>query len=159
MKVDIKNAYNSIRRDAALEQVRIQCPEAYSWSRWCLTGSNWLFLGKHVVECKTGVQQGDPLAPLLFSLGLHQAVEALADVPGLCQLWYLDDGALSGPAPVVSAAFSKLQVALAKLGLHLNLAKCEIYKRGPTSIGGHWWRVCGITRTRSWWWTALSWMC
>ena len=45
----------------------------------------------------TGVQQGDPLGPLLSALVLHPLVHRIRDC---CQLlfhaWYLDDGTVIG---------------------------------------------------------------
>ena len=136
LKIDVKNAYNSIHRHSCLEQVRKLCPEVLGWARWSHAGNSWLYLGRHIIECKTGVQQGDPLAPLLFSLGLHPAIEAIADTPELRQLWYLDDGVLYGRASVVAAAFVKLRAALFKIGLVPNLSKCEIYQCGSSPPTG-----------------------
>jgi len=39
------------------------------------------------------VQQGDPLAPLLFSLSLYKAIQACTEVPGTMQLWFLTTAA------------------------------------------------------------------
>ncbi|KAL5479454.1 hypothetical protein EMCRGX_G022979 [Ephydatia muelleri] len=49
----------------------------------------------------SGVQQGDPLDPLLFALVLNDTITKIAQDP-LCgslqsNFWYLDDGVLSGP--------------------------------------------------------------
>eukprot|EP00731_Ephydatia_muelleri_P031035 Em0022g549a len=56
----------------------------------------WHPLGKITSEC--GVQQDDPLGPLLFSLALHKLVSSIDADDGcsdlLLQTWYLDDGSL-----------------------------------------------------------------
>ena len=47
-----------------------------------------------------GVQQGDPLGPLLFTLVLHKLVMTLDAELGadlLSNVWFLDDGVLRGP--------------------------------------------------------------
>ena len=49
---------------------------------------------------KSGVQQGDPLGPLFFSLVLNVLISAItkdSSCPLLFHAWYLDDGALAGP--------------------------------------------------------------
>jgi hypothetical protein len=109
VKVDLSNAYNSIDRTTCLREVRDRCPELAHWASWCLAGPSEIYFGQEVLECQAGVQQGDPLAPLLFSLGLQGAIECLDATEGLNQVWYLDDGGLRGPAPVVEKAFTVLQ--------------------------------------------------
>ena len=80
-----------------------------------------------ILPCSTGVQQGDPLAPLLFSVGLHLVLEELLAIPELRQIWFLDDGILRGKAPAVRLAFAQLQEKLASIGLSINPSKCELY--------------------------------
>ena len=77
--------------------------------------------------CSTGVQQGDPLAPLLFSVGLHAVVEKLATIPELKQLWFLEDGILRGYTATVRKAFDIMRKELFAVGLFVNLSKCELY--------------------------------
>ena len=60
-----------------------------------------------------GVQQGDPLGPLLFSLVLHKLVHTFAsDSEGsglLFNMWYLDNGTLAGPKVAVNRAIYLIQ--------------------------------------------------
>ena len=84
-------------------------------------------MGEHIVLCQTGVQQGDPLAPLLFSLGLHEAVEACAEVRDILQQWFLDDGCLRGKFQSLAEALRVLVPALRTVGLEVNEKKCELY--------------------------------
>ena len=70
LKIDIANAYNTIDREACLAGVAKFCPDALRWARWCLDGASRVY-DSEVIPCTKGVQQGDPLAPMLFSVGLH----------------------------------------------------------------------------------------
>eukprot|EP00731_Ephydatia_muelleri_P017769 Em0010g867a len=88
---------------------------------------------------ESGVQQGDPLGPLLFALVLQKLVSSL-DADDECaeillQAWYLDDGALAGTRPAVLSALHLIEELGPALGLHVNLAKCELFsRRGNTSF-------------------------
>ena len=51
------------------------------------------------------------------------------------QVWYLDDGALVGTCPAVLHALHLIEDLGPALGLHVNLAKCELFsRRGNTSF-------------------------
>ncbi|KAH3758865.1 hypothetical protein Pelo_9304 [Pelomyxa schiedti] len=52
--------------------------------------------------------------------------------PVVHHLFYLDDGTLIGPTKDCLKAFTYLQNALPKLGLHLNPAKCTIFNKDTT---------------------------
>ena len=82
--------YNTINRETCLRGVHRHCPQLLRWASWSLNGPSILHMREHNILCQTGAQQGDPLAPLLFSLGLHEAIEAGAQ--GLAQQWFLDEG-------------------------------------------------------------------
>ena len=75
------------------------------------------------VMSKTGVQQGDPLSSLLFSLTIDTATRA-ADTD--INVWYLDDGTLAGPLPSVLTSIERVRKEVEKCGLHLNEKKCEV---------------------------------
>ena len=115
--MDIKNACNTINREACLRGVQRHCPQLLLWAIWSLSGPSILHMGEHVILCQTGVQQGDPLTPLLFSLGLHEAVEACAEVTGLSQQWFLDDGALRAKFRALENALRVLEPALRNIAL------------------------------------------
>ena len=60
-----------------------------------------------------GVQQGDHLGPLLFSLVLHKLVQSIASDSECSELlfnmWYLDDGTLAGLKAAVNRAILLIQ--------------------------------------------------
>ena len=75
--------------------------------------------------CTTGVQQGEPLSPVLFCAGIAPLIQAVADYfPEVEQLWYLDEGLLYGDAAHVSACLVLIQKRMPLLNMELNLQKC-----------------------------------
>ena len=56
-----------------------------------------LFCGAIVLWSTTGVQQGDPLGPLLFATDLNSALRGLTTPASGLEAWYLNDGAILGP--------------------------------------------------------------
>ena len=127
LKIDIANAYNTIDRQACLAGVAKFCPDLLRWARWCLDGANHVYYDHEVILCSRGVQQGDPLAPMLFSVGLHLVAERLLSMPELRSILFLDDAILRGKVDNVHAAFTMLRKELLKIGLAVSLRKCEIY--------------------------------
>ena len=100
-----------------------------AWMESCYSCHPLLHLGKDVIHSCCGVQQGDPLGPLGFSLTLHLIVERIkAEVPSLAlNAWYLDDGTLVGPPEGLSAALDIIERDSPPLGLHLNRAKSLLF--------------------------------
>ncbi|KAL5478022.1 hypothetical protein EMCRGX_G024897 [Ephydatia muelleri] len=83
------------------------------------------------ISSESGVQQGDPLGPLLFALVLQKLISSVdADdecMDLLCQAWYLDDGALAGNRPAVLRAMHIIEEMGPALGLYINFTKCELF--------------------------------
>ena len=130
LKVDIANAYNRISREACLAGVKKYCPDIGRWAHWCLNGTSRIYYDKYVIPCATGVQQGDPLAPALFSIGLHADIERLFAIHTLRQIWFLDEWLLRGKPQLVANALAKLRSWQRSTCKHAQ--KCELYL-APTS--------------------------
>ena len=88
----MKNAFNAVSRQAVVEECATFSPEILPWVSWCY-GSHPLLW--HPRSSESGVQQGDPLGPLLFALVLQKLISNVdADDESMYhQAWYVDDGA------------------------------------------------------------------
>ena len=137
LKVDLKNAFNCVSREAFLEQVRRHFPELEAWAGWCYEDPSCLWYDVWEIPSDEGVQQGDPLGPLLFSLVVDELVKRIAaEQPGLVlNLWYLDDGVLGGSVADVRAAYDIILRHGPGMGLNINDAKCELIFRGADAPG------------------------
>ncbi|GJZ62446.1 putative reverse transcriptase domain-containing protein [Tanacetum coccineum] len=86
------------------------------------------YVGDDYIWSTTGVQQGDPLGPLLFALVLHPLVHRIRDC---CQLlfhaWYLDDGTIIGDTKEVAKAIDIIRAEGPRLGLELNIKKTKVF--------------------------------
>ena len=137
VKIDFQNAFNCIDRSVFFRGVAEFMPGLCRWVEWCHGASAHLVFGKHNLSSQSGLQQGDPLGPLLFSLALRPVATELVGLGrdgnagrklDLC-FFYLDDGFLAGDLEIVSqalATFAQLCRACPALGLTLELSKSEL---------------------------------
>ena len=130
VKLDVSNAFNSVRRDAMLETVRARAPAIYPLVWQGYNAAAPLFIGDSKIMSQTGIQQGDPLSALLFSLTVDFAARA-ADTD--INVWYLDDGTLAGPMPSVVSSVHRVKAEMDKIGLSINATKCEVTFMGTFS--------------------------
>lgn len=128
LKLDFKNAFNSIRRDKMLEAVMAHVPQIYPFVFSCYSSPSTLFLRESTIQSAEGVQQGDPLGPLLFCLTIHPLITPLISE---LRIFYLDDGTLGGPEEDVLQDLEYVEREAATLGLQLNHAKTELICEEP----------------------------
>ncbi|KAL5463490.1 hypothetical protein EMCRGX_G032386 [Ephydatia muelleri] len=123
--------------NAVLENCAEFFPEIFPWTLWCYGVHLKLWHPMGMLRSATGVQQGDPLGPLLFSLVLHGLILKIAedDMCGelLFNKWYLDDGVLAGTSLSVRAALDVISSLGPSLGLYINFAKCEVFGKAELS--------------------------
>jgi hypothetical protein len=123
VKLDFTNAFNSIHRDVVLKAVSDIAPELYCFCNSAYSSSSILKFGRFTILSQEGVQQGDPLGPLLFCLAVHPILSSLVS---LFVAGYLDDFTIGGPVSSVSRDVEFIRAEGAKIGLDLNTSKCEL---------------------------------
>ena len=114
MKFDFRNAFNSLRRDKMVTAVEELVLELLPLVLSAYGSPSSLFFGEVVIQSSKGVQQGDPLGPLLFCLTTHNMVQQLRSE---LNLFYLDDGTLGGSLDEVLVDFQKVEQSAGELGL------------------------------------------
>ena len=120
---DATNAFGSLPRQKVLDGTRARLPElTLTVQRWLGTPTTHVMWDNtctgHVVTVSAGVDQGCPLSPLLFALGLAEALETIAG-----RLAALDDSAklfayLDDVVVVVPCARSAQAAAVVQEVLH-----------------------------------------
>ncbi len=127
LTIDFKNAFNTVSRSAFLRACREHLPSVSAWASWCYSSPSRLLFSGHVISSSAGVQQGDNLGPLLFSLALHPTLLRMKAVAGVdLVIGYLDDVVIAGDDAAVLETLGILRHALGDLDLGLNLRKCEL---------------------------------
>ena len=118
LTVDFSNVFNLVDRSTLLREVRLRCPSISLWVEFLYGHAARLYLGDGHIMSATGVQQCDPLGPLIFPLVLHPLIHHIRDsCKLLLHAWYLDDVTLVGDSEEVAK----------DLSLELNIRKTEIF--------------------------------
>ena len=136
-KVDLKSAFQKVKRQPAFAAVEEKVPEVASVMRswysgpvqhlWRTAGGNF-----ETVDSHTGFDQGCPLAAAAFSVAqrivLERFLEELRRIDPQAKMYsYLDDTYLVLAPATASLALTGLNQALAPIGLALNARKTAVW--------------------------------
>ena len=95
LKINMRNAFNILRRDSFLSVARVRTPGIYNFLWQFYSSPTRLFFGEEKSASETGIQQEDPIGPALFALSVDEAARG---VQSEFNVWYLDDTTL-GDSP------------------------------------------------------------
>ncbi|XP_062512057.1 uncharacterized protein LOC134187899 [Corticium candelabrum] len=124
----MSNAFNNCDRTTFLRRLHRELPELFGWVQWSYHKPAELRFGNRKLTSSTGVQQGDPLGPLLFSLVILDLVDEIGPLNDInLKLWYLDDGNFVGHRCKVASLLEQMKSKGSRYGLQLNMSKCEIF--------------------------------
>jgi hypothetical protein len=114
LKLDFKNAFNSVERNCILKEVQCHTPLLYPYLYQCYRNPSTLFFGNHLISSFVGAQQGDPCGSMIFSLAIQPTILSL---DSQLNIWYLNDGTLADYPEVVLSDFKKVIYLSRKNGL------------------------------------------
>ena len=123
LKLDFRNAFNSMRRDKMLLAVHETAPELFDFVNAAYDHPSFLFCGDHNLESSEEVQQGDSLGPLLFYLTIQPL---LLKLQSAFSVFYLDDGTTGESAEDILHDLRIVEYEARLAGLELNHAKTEL---------------------------------
>ena len=129
LQTDFSNAFNSVKRSHLLGSAKVLMPSINSFASFCYSKHSDLFFNSSTVDSQTGVQQGDPLGPLLFSFDIWPLIgEIESKIPNRLQhCWYLDDGIIAETEIELCKALEILSLSGEIFVLELRKNKCELW--------------------------------
>ena len=123
--VDASNAFNSLNRAAALNNIRVLCPLIATYVTNTLRIPARLFVvGGNELKSAEGTTLGDPLAMLMYAISLQLLISLLHNRSTAKQCWFADNATGAGPLEEVKQWWDELRGAGPPLGYYPNPKKC-----------------------------------
>ncbi len=117
--VDASNAFNSLNRQVALQNIRRLCPSIATTLISTYRDSTDLFVDGSSLLSQEGTTQGDPLALPMYALA---TIPLIRKLPGTQQVWYADDASATGGSGDLRA-WDDLCSKGPAYGYHVNASK------------------------------------
>ena len=119
--VDASNAFNSLNRQVALQNIRRLCPPLATILINTYRAPTELFVDGDVLLSQEGTTQGDPLAMPMYALATIPLIKRL---DGNCmQVWYADDAAAAGKIAALRDWWDRLTTSGPGFGYFPNASK------------------------------------
>ena len=131
LKVDFRNAFNSgLRRDIMLDAIKEFIPELLPFISSAYSALSVLLGEGEQILSSEGIQQGDPIGPLLFCISIHKLVSCLTSE---FKVFYLDDGTIGGNLDDIATDLKRIEEHGEVLGLFLDVDKSELMSHDPST--------------------------
>ena len=123
--VDASNAFNSLNRAAALNNIRVLCLliAAYVTNTYRVPARLFVVGGSELKSAE-GTTQGDPLAMSMYKISLQPLISLPHNRSTVKQCWLADDATGEGPLEEVKQWWDELREAVPPLGYYTNSKKC-----------------------------------
>ena len=127
VKLCIKNAFDSDRRDIVLDACLDRTLEIDKLAFIAYSKSSSVIASGYSIASSSGVQQGDPIGPHLFTLAVDQIASGVQSGKNV---WYLDDSTIGGSTESDLSDVMRCITELKRIGLEVNTKKAEIINVG-----------------------------
>ena len=133
--IDANNAFNALNRQAALHNIRVQCPiiATYAINTYRLSARLFITGGQEILSAE-GTTQGDPLAMGLYALSIQPLITSLQGACKIKQCWFADDASGAGPVAEIKRWWDTLSAIGPDFGYHPNGKKCWIITKPDREI-------------------------
>ena len=120
--VDAANAFNSLNRQVALQNIRQLCPPLSKALFNTYREDIQLFIDGEILLSQEGTTQGDPLAMAMYAIAITPLIRQLEDET-IKQIWYADDATAGGRLAPLRAWWDLIVNRGPDYGYHPNASK------------------------------------
>lgn len=146
--LDFSNSHKILNRQAISRSVKTHYPDLFNLIRWGYDGPSPLIYSARLgsvcgarvcveVPSAHGVRDGDPLAPLIFSVTFRSFLEAFSEAlgPDHFILSYLDYVLVLSKNPTNVIDIAEETTTRIDIGLLFNRHRCRVYTRDDIPVG------------------------
>ena len=120
--VDASNAFNSLNRQEALQNIQHLCPPLVKFLTNTYREDIQLVIDGKILISQEGTTQGDPLAMAMYAIAITPLIYQLGN-EGIKQVWYADDATAAGDLQHLRTRWDQVVHIGPEYGYHPNAAK------------------------------------